>query len=108
MIRLAKDAIFSFSNKPLKVATYFGSLIIAMGILFLIFILYLRFFTQYYVSGITAVIALLIILSGVQIMIMGVMGEYIGRIFEESKHRPLYIVESVKNFDQKSHAEKPL
>ncbi|MGV8172336.1 MAG: glycosyltransferase family 2 protein [Candidatus Woesearchaeota archaeon] len=97
MIRLAKDAIFSFSDKPLKVATYFGSVVIVLGSLSLLFLLYLRFFTTYYVSGITAVIALLMILSGVQIMIMGVMGEYIGRIFEESKRRPLYIVDDVQN-----------
>jgi dolichol-phosphate mannosyltransferase len=97
MIRLAKDAIFSFSDKPLKVATYFGFLVMLFGFLSLAVLLYLRFFTTYFVSGITAVIALLIILSGVQILIMGVMGEYIGRIFDESKKRPLYVVESVKN-----------
>jgi dolichol-phosphate mannosyltransferase len=97
MIKLAKDAIFSFSDKPLRVATYFGFIITILGALALMVLIYLRFFTQYYVSGITAVITVLIILSGVQIAIMGVMGEYIGRIFEESKKRPLYVVENVVN-----------
>jgi len=99
MIRLAKDAIFSFSDKPLRVATYFGSLVVMLGVLSLLVIIYLRLFTTYYVSGLTAVIALIVILSGVQILIMGVMGEYIGRIFEESKKRPLYIIESAKNLE---------
>ena len=103
MIKLAKDAIFSFSDKPLRVATYFGFGVITLGMLSLLLILYLRLFTTYYVSGLTAVIALIVILSGVQILIMGVMGEYIGRIFEESKKRPLYIVESVKNLKQKDN-----
>jgi len=97
MIRFAKDAIFSFSNKPLKMATYFGFIVAIVGVVLLLFLLYLRFFTQNYVSGLTAVISILIILSGVQITIMGVMGEYIGRIFEESKKRPLYVIESIKN-----------
>jgi glycosyltransferase involved in cell wall biosynthesis len=102
MIKLAKDAIFSFSDKPLRIATYFGFLVLCLGILSLLLILYLRFFTAYYVSGLTAVIALVVILSGVQIFIMGIMGEYIGRIFEESKKRPLYVVESVKNLKLKN------
>jgi len=106
MIRLAKDAIFSFSDKPLRVATYFGFLVLTVGVLALLFILYLRLFTTYYVSGLTAIIALVVILSGVQIMIMGVMGEYIGRIFEESKKRPLYVVESVKNLKYRDSMNK--
>lgn len=97
MIKLAKDAIFSFSDKPLKIATYFGLIVSLLGIISLLVILYLRFFTTYYITGITAVITLVIILSGVQIMIMGVMGEYIGRTFEEAKKRPLYVVDIVKN-----------
>jgi polyisoprenyl-phosphate glycosyltransferase len=101
MIRLAKDAIFSFSDKPLKLATYFGFVVLSLGILGLFFLLYLRFFTSYYVSGLTAVIAILIVLSGVQITIMGVMGEYIGRIFDESKKRPLYVVEDLKNLKER-------
>jgi dolichol-phosphate mannosyltransferase len=100
MIRLTKDAIFSFSDKPLRIATYLGFLVIGIGFLSMLFLLYLRFFTSYYVSGITAVISLLIIISGVQIMIMGVMGEYIGRIFEEAKNRPLYVVSELKNICQ--------
>ncbi|MFA5797286.1 MAG: glycosyltransferase family 2 protein [Candidatus Woesearchaeota archaeon] len=96
MLRLAKDAVFSFSDKPLRLATYIGFITLIIGILSLIVLLYLRFFTASYISGITAVITALVILSGVQIFIMGIMGEYIGRIFEESKKRPLYVVEHIK------------
>ncbi len=103
MLKLAKDGIFSFSDKPLRVATYFGFVVVLSGMLLLLFLLYLRLFTSYFVSGITAVIVLLILLSGVQILTMGVMGEYIGRIFEESKKRPLYIVESATNIDEKNY-----
>ncbi|MFC2136463.1 glycosyltransferase family 2 protein [Bacteroidota bacterium] len=101
MIKLAKDGVFSFSDKPLRVATYFGFYTTIIGTLLLLFLLYLRFFTSNYASGITAVIGALIVLSGVQIMIMGVIGEYIGRIFEESKRRPLYIVQNETNFKKR-------
>lgn len=97
MIRFAKDAIFSFSDKPLKIATYLGTITMFAGLIGAFIELYLRFFTTYYVSGISAVIVVVLIMSGVQIFMIGVTGEYVGRIFEESKKRPLYIIESVKN-----------
>jgi dolichol-phosphate mannosyltransferase len=97
MIRFALDAIFSFSNAPLRLATYSGLTIVALGVLGGLFLLYLRFFTMYSVPGITAAILTVILIGGVQIIMLGIIGEYIGRIFEEVKHRPLYLVENMKN-----------
>lgn len=99
MLKFALDAIFSFSNTPLRLATYIGTFIILLGFLGAIFMLYLRFFTPFTVPGITAVILTIIIMSGVQIIMLGIIGEYVGRIFEESKRRPLYIISETINLD---------
>lgn len=101
MLKFAKDAIFSFSDIPLRVATYFGFIVLSLGILIGLFMLYIKLFTSLSVPGITITILLIVIFSGIQIIILGVMGEYIGRIFEESKRRPLYIVKEMHNIELK-------
>lgn len=100
MINFALDAVFSFSNKPLRLATYTGLVTISFGVVGSIIMLFLRLFTPYTVPGITAVLLTLIILGGIQIIMIGVIGEYIGRIFEEAKNRPLYIVDKLINLTQ--------
>jgi dolichol-phosphate mannosyltransferase len=101
MFIFALDAIFSFSNAPLRIGSYIGLFMISFAILGGILMLYLRFFTSYYVPGIPAVILSIILLSGVQIFMIGIVGEYIGRIFQETKNRPLYIVDRLTNFPSK-------
>lgn len=97
MLRFALDAILSFSNIPLRIATYSGFGVVGVGIAGALLILYLRLFTSLSVPGISAVIITIIIMMGFQIIMLGIIGEYVGRIFEESKNRPLYIVEDTKN-----------
>lgn len=97
MFRFALDAIFSFSNIPLKIASYMGGMIVALGLLGGGVITYLRLFTEYNVPGVATVILTILIMSGVQIVMLGIIGEYIGRIFEESKSRPLYVVAEKMN-----------
>lgn len=102
MLKFALDSIFSFSNKPLKLASYLGLIIIFFGICVGAFMLYIKLFTNLAVEGITVVLLTMIIMSGIQIFILGIMGEYVGRIFEESKSRPLYIVKNTKNISKES------
>lgn len=97
MLNFALDAIFSFSNKPLKLAIHLGLLIFVFGILLGFYMLYIKLFTNLAVGGITVTILTVIIMSGIQILMLGIIGEYIGRIFEESKSRPLYIIKNTKN-----------
>lgn len=104
MVKFALNSIFSFSNFPLKLASYIGELIVGFGIFIGLFLLYLRLFTGYTVPGITSVILAIIIMGGIQIIMIGVMGEYIGRIFEESKRRPLYVVSMTKNIKEREKA----
>jgi dolichol-phosphate mannosyltransferase len=100
MIRFAKDAIFSFSNTPLKISNYVGTTIVGIGILGALFMLYIKLFTKLAVPGITALLVTVIVLGGIQILMLGIIGEYIGRIFEQSKNRPLYIVSDTVNLEE--------
>ena len=97
MVRFALDAIFSFSVAPLRAASLAGLGIVLLGFLGGAYMLYLKLFTTRVVPGITVILFTVILLGGAQIMILGLIGEYIGRIFEESKRRPLYFVNEVLN-----------
>lgn len=97
MLRFAVDASLSFSPALLGIAVYVGVLIAAAGGLAGAVLTYVRLFTPYSVPGITAVIVAMVILSGIQILMLGVTGAYIGRLFEESKRRPLYFIDRTWN-----------
>jgi len=106
MLKFALDAIFSFSSKPLKVATSLGMVMICVGMALAFFMLYIKLFTDKAVLGVTVMIWSVITIGGIQILMLGVIGEYIARIFEESKNRPLYIIEQALNFPSTSHNDK--
>ncbi|MFA5747954.1 MAG: glycosyltransferase family 2 protein [Candidatus Absconditabacterales bacterium] len=96
LLKLALDGVFAFSEKPLKIATWFGFLFSGVGFLLGLFFILMKFIRPtLYVSGITTVIVLLFIVGGIQLIILGVIGEYIGRIYNETKGRPLYIVKHI-------------
>lgn len=109
MLRFALDAAFSFSSFPLRVATWLGVMMTVVGALGGAFLLYLRFFTTYTVPGITAAILTVILMGGIQNIMLGITGEYIGRIFEQVKGRPLYVVQHAINAQprQKASATPP-
>ena len=91
MIRLASDALFSFSTAPVRLATRMGLAVVACGLLYLAYIFYTLFaHPDQIVPGWTSLVIVVLILSGVQILFIGLIGEYIARIFEEAKRRPLY------------------
>lgn len=97
MLAFAFNAILSFSKKPLTLAVRLGFLTVLVGILLGIYVLYLKLFTNIPVPGITAILLSIVIFSGAQIFLIGVVGEYIARIFEEVKGRPLYLVSETFN-----------
>ena len=74
-----------------------GFLTILVGLIGATYMLYLKFFTSIPVPGLTAVLLSIVLFSGVQILLIGIVGEYISRIFEESKGRPLYLVAETIN-----------
>jgi dolichol-phosphate mannosyltransferase len=92
MLRLAVNAVTSFSYFPLQVATYFGFVSAGISILAIPVVIYLRVTgLQAFIGQTTTLIAVLF-LGGVQLISLGVLGEYIGRLYDEAKGRPLYIV----------------
>ena len=97
MLAFSANAIFSFSRKPLTLASNLGFITIAAGALWGAYILYLKLFTGVPVPGLTAVLVTIVVFSGVQILLIGLAGEYIARIFEEVKGRPLYLVAETIN-----------
>ncbi|MBF0232140.1 MAG: glycosyltransferase family 2 protein [Desulfamplus sp.] len=97
MIAFATNAILSFSTKPLTMAIRLGSLTIFLGCVGGGYMLYLKLFTNTLVPGLTAILLSIVLFSGVQILLIGVIGEYIARIFQEVKGRPLYIVAETIN-----------
>jgi dolichol-phosphate mannosyltransferase len=92
MFRLALNAITSFSYFPLQVATFFGFASAGIAILVIVPVVYLRMTgSQAFFGQATTLIAVLF-LGGVQLISLGILGEYIGRLYDEAKGRPLYIV----------------
>lgn len=98
MIRLSIDAITSFSTKPLKIASVLGFLLSAAGFVYLLVVLYLRLFTDATQPGWTSLVVITLFFHGITLSLLGVLGEYIGRTYEESKRRPLYLVAERVNF----------
>ncbi|MFQ3544173.1 glycosyltransferase family 2 protein [Halobacillus rhizosphaerae] len=92
MLKLSLDGITSFSYKPLKLASYAGVLLSLGGFLYMLYVIYLKLFTNSTILGWSSVIVIQLLFSGIVLLIMGIMGEYIGRIYDETKARPLYIV----------------
>ncbi len=97
MLAFAANAILSFSSKPLTMAIHLGFLTIVAGMLGGSYMLYLKLFTDIPIPGLTAILLSIVIFSGVQILLIGLVGEYIARIFEEVKGRPLYLVAETIN-----------
>lgn len=91
MIRFALDGIFSFSNFPLRLVSYFGFFVAALAAAGILFALYIRLFTVGVVPGWAAQWIGTLFLGGVQLIALGVIGEYVGRIYGEVKRRPLYL-----------------
>lgn len=103
MIKLAGDAILSFSYKPLKMAGVLGVLLSFASFLYLIVIICQRIFTTSTVPGWTSILAVILFFNGVTLILHGVTGEYIGRIYEETKNRPLYIIRDKLGFDKEDN-----
>jgi dolichol-phosphate mannosyltransferase len=101
MLRFSFDAITSFSSAPLQWATMLGfvfSLLAFLGIPLTVVARY----TNIYEPGIPSTILLILLLGGIQLITVGIIGEYVGRIYDEVKHRPLYVVRERINLEERA------
>ena len=99
MIKLSLDGMTSFSTKPLKITSYLGVLSSIAAFIYGLYVLYLRLFTSDTIAGWTSVILIQLFFNGVILLMLGIIGEYVGRIHDESKGRPIYIVRKPRNRD---------
>ena len=95
MVNLAFDGIFSFSTVPLRMLTYLGLLAACLSFVGVLWALFVRLFTHHWVQGWATLFIGMLFLSGLQMISLGIMGEYLGRIYTEVKQRPLYVVASI-------------
>lgn len=100
MLRFATDGILSFSTKPLQMSAAVGVLCAGLSLLGILYALFLRLFTSTWVEGWTAMFIAVLFIGGIQLLGVGILGEYVGRIYNEIKNRPLYVVQEYQGFDQ--------
>jgi dolichol-phosphate mannosyltransferase len=99
MVRLAFDGIFSFSSAPLRFALRFGFLLSALSIAAGIVTIVLKLSGALYVPGWTSLLVAVTFLGGVQLLTIGLMGEYVSRIYDEVRGRPLYLIREARGFE---------
>lgn len=99
MLRFATDGILSFSTKPLQISVAMGMICASFSLVAIFYALYLRLFTNIWVEGWTALMIAVLFIGGIQLVCVGILGEYVGRIYNEIKKRPLYVVQEYCGFD---------
>jgi dolichol-phosphate mannosyltransferase len=114
MVRFATDGILSFSTKPLQVSIGLGIFSAFLALLGMLYAILIRLFTDNWVEGWAALMVAVLFIGGIQLISVGVLGEYVGRIYGEIKKRPLYIVSEYCGFDKqppfmtRSPVERPV
>jgi glycosyltransferase involved in cell wall biosynthesis len=93
LLKLASDGIFAYSVVPLRAATMIGGVAVALSVLFALYSVYAKFVLDRAPQGFTALVFMVTFLSGVLLFFLGIIGEYVGRVYEEIKARPLYIID---------------
>jgi dolichol-phosphate mannosyltransferase len=96
MIHFAINGITSFSVVPLKIVTFIGFLVSGLALIYIIYSLYSWVFLKDVISGWTSLMIALLFLGGVQLISIGILGEYLGKIFIETKRRPRYVIGLIK------------
>jgi polyisoprenyl-phosphate glycosyltransferase len=105
MLRFAFDAITSFSHTPLQAATLLGFVFSFLAFLAIPLTVVARY-ADIYERGVPTTIVIVLLLGGIQLITVGIIGEYVGRIYDEVKHRPLYVVRERVNVDAPDPSER--
>lgn len=96
----AIDGIIGFSTAPLRLATYLGVLTAGASAIYLLIVILQKLIWGIAVPGYATIIVLILLLGGIQLLCIGIIGEYVGRTFEQSKNRPVYIAKEVLTYDE--------
>jgi dolichol-phosphate mannosyltransferase len=100
MLKFASDGIVAFSSRPLKVVSLIGTITIMISFIMLVYSIVIKIFGFSTQPGWTSLMVVITLFSVVQLLSLGIIGEYIARIYDESKNRPLYIVKEKINFEE--------
>jgi dolichol-phosphate mannosyltransferase len=102
-LALAINGLVSFSKVPLRLSTYLGLFAAFFALIMAILVVYWRIFVPYSpLTGLSTILVAIFFLGAVQLLSIGILGEYVGRIYEEVKHRPLYTLAEVAGFERQS------
>lgn len=108
MFRLAMDGVTSFSILPLKMATWLGFSASAVAMLLIFYALFVHAFTNRWITGWTSLFIAVLFMGGAQLICLGIIGEYIGRVYGETKQRPLYFVQRLLGFEAEAETHEPM
>lgn len=107
MFRFALDGVFSFSTVPLRMISFLGGATVGLGVLYGFYTIGIRLFTDTAVSGWTSLVVLVLVFSGTQLLSLGILSEYVGRIYEEVKRRPRFIVAASRDATPSAASRAP-
>lgn len=97
LLKMATDAFFAFSEIPLRIATAMGVVVSVVAFVVLVNVLYQKLVTGEAILGWASVMTSILFLGGVQLLAIGIIGEYLGRVYNETKRRPPYVIEQAHN-----------
>ncbi|WP_183407096.1 glycosyltransferase family 2 protein [Nocardioides marmorisolisilvae] len=103
MVKLAVDSLIQFSSMPLRAGTFTGLAVAALGMIYAAFLVVRSFFGVETPSGWPTILVVVLVLGGIQLMVIGIMGEYVWRAVEEVRGRPLYVVRGIEKRPERSH-----
>nr|WP_208752882.1 glycosyltransferase family 2 protein [Bacillus cereus] len=104
MIKFASDGIIAFSTKPLRIVMSLGLLSVLISIIVLLYTITVKIFGHGTQTGWASIMVAITFFSGIQLLGLGIVGQYIARIYDESKNRPIYIVKETINIDEEETA----
>ena len=99
MMNYAIEGIIGFSTKPLRYSIYIGSLTAIAAVLYLIWVIIEKLCWGIDVPGYATIIVLILLLGSIQLFCIGIIGEYVGRTFEQTKDRPIYIAKEILDYE---------
>lgn len=102
LFKYALSGVVSFSTAPLSIATFMGGFFAGASMIYLVIVLIQKIFFGIAVEGYATIVVLILLLGGIQLFCLGIIGEYLARVFVESKQRPIYLVKDIyTNIDEK-------
>jgi dolichol-phosphate mannosyltransferase len=107
MLKFASDAITGFSYFPLQLATYLGFGTAGLSGIFIVIAIIARLSGSQAFLGQATTLVTVLFLGGIQLISLGIIGEYLGRIYDEVKARPLYVVNEAVGFGEAGHVQSP-